>query len=104
MFHITILALGTIIASSAFADRPSIHGEAGQVSPHGVPTVTYEIHEAIKSQNKTAYSIRLAAVDTQDEPRCAADGVCNLAVCSAAQDPDCPGRRSQTRDHPGSFP
>jgi len=90
MFHVTILAVGAIIASSAFADHPSIHGEAGQVGSDSVTTVTYEIHEAVKSQNKTRHSIRFAAVDTQDEPRCAADGVCNLAVCSAAQDPDCP--------------
>lgn len=31
----------------------------------------------------------LAALDTGDEPRCAKDGACNIAVCSAQQDPDC---------------
>ncbi len=31
----------------------------------------------------------LAALDTGDNPRCAKDGACNLAVCSAEADPDC---------------
>jgi hypothetical protein len=31
----------------------------------------------------------LAALDTGDNPRCAKDGACNLAVCSADADPDC---------------
>jgi hypothetical protein len=31
----------------------------------------------------------LAALDTGDNPRCGKDGACNLAVCSADQDPDC---------------
>jgi hypothetical protein len=31
----------------------------------------------------------LAALDTQDNPRCAKDGACNLAVCSVDEDPDC---------------
>ena len=31
----------------------------------------------------------LAALDTGDDPRCAKDGACNLAVCSADADPDC---------------
>ena len=31
----------------------------------------------------------LAALDTEDNPRCAKDGACNLAVCSADADPDC---------------
>ena len=33
----------------------------------------------------------LAALDTGDDPRCAKDGACNLAVCSADADPDCHG-------------
>ena len=31
----------------------------------------------------------LAAVNTGDNPLCAKDGACNLAVCSADEDPDC---------------
>ena len=31
----------------------------------------------------------LAALDTGDNPRCGKDGACNLAVCSADEDPDC---------------
>ncbi|SOD40446.1 hypothetical protein [Nitrosovibrio sp. Nv4] len=92
MLHTAILALGIIIASNAFADPQGVNSEAGQVCPDSVPATSCEIDKdkATRLQNLPGDSIRLAAVDTQDEPRCAADGVCNLAVCSAAQDPDCP--------------
>jgi hypothetical protein len=35
MFHITILALGAIIASNAFADHQAINGDAGPVGTNG---------------------------------------------------------------------
>ena len=90
MLHITILALGAIIASKAFADHQAINAEAGPVGPDSAPAVSYQMHKAFRLPNKTGHFSRLAAVDTQDKPRCAADCVCNLAVCSGAQDPDCP--------------
>lgn len=90
MLHITMLALATIVASNAFADHQPISIDAHQSCPDGSSTMSCEKDKVAKLRNPTDHRIRLAAVDTQDEPRCAADGVCNLAVCSAEQDPDCP--------------
>jgi hypothetical protein len=42
----------------------------------------------------------LAAVDTGDNPPCAQDGICNLAVCDA--DPDCPDLPPEAGAEPAS--
>lgn len=91
MLHITLLALGVLVAGNAFAVHQAVNNDIGRVCPDGVAAIaTCERDNMIKPRTAAAHPVQLAAVDTQDQPRCAADGVCNLAVCSAKQDPDCP--------------
>jgi hypothetical protein len=48
----------------------------------------------------TVSSSGFAAVDTGDNPPCAQDGICNLAVCDA--DPDCPDLPPEAGAEPAS--
>lgn len=89
MLHIPALALA-MIATNAFADYPVVSRAAGEVCLDDALASSCEKDNTGRSLNPAGHSILLAAVDTQDEPRCGADGICNLAVCSAKQDPDCP--------------
>lgn len=90
MLHILTLALIALAATHAFADHPVASRAAGEVCLHDAIASGCEKDNIARLLSPTGPSIQVAAVDTQDEPRCGADGVCNLAVCSAAQDPDCP--------------
>ena len=90
MLPIAMLALVAMIPGSAFAEHQAVSGAVGQICPDNTLVVSCEKALGARLPNSDGLPIRLAAVDTQDEPRCGADGVCNLAVCSAAQDPDCP--------------
>lgn len=93
MLYVAMLALGLMAGGNAFAGHKT-EDQIGQVfidkpaSPNGLPDRDKIV--ATKRGDSIGHSVRLAAVDTQDKPLCAADGICNLAVCSAAQDPDCP--------------
>lgn len=54
---------------------------AAGLATAGQPTLNWE---ATQTLGQT-----LAALETGDNPRCGKDGACNLAVCSADEDPDC---------------
>lgn len=91
MTRMTMLALGMLFAGNAFAIHQAASDDAGQICPDSFASVaTCGNDKMVKPRDLAERSIRLAAVDTGDQPPCASDGVCNLAVCSAAQDPDCP--------------